>query len=300
MTLPQVVPGVPGPATAAREADNPARLLELANQRISLMWNRLAGPCQVGRDASLRVGVDLGTANVVVAVLDERGEPLAAALESARVVRDGLVVDYLGAVRIIRRLVADLEERLDRKLARAACAIPPGTGAGAERVTANVVEAAGLEVTGVLDEPTAAAALLEIKDGAVVDVGGGTTGISVLRGGRVIYTADEPTGGTHFTLVLAGHLNVSFEEAEAIKLGGRASREIAPVLHPVVEKVASIVQRHLTAHPARTVYLVGGAVALPGMAAVIASYLGVPVYTPAHPLLVTPMGIALLSAPQGG
>lgn len=39
----------------------------------------------------------------------------------------------------------------------------------------NVVELAGFIVTQVLDEPVAAASALNIKNGAVVDVGGGTT-----------------------------------------------------------------------------------------------------------------------------
>ena len=49
-----------------------------------------------------------------------------------------------------------------------------------------MVEGAGFEVINVIDEPTAAASVLEITDGAVVDVGGGTTGISILKDGKVI------------------------------------------------------------------------------------------------------------------
>ena len=36
-------------------------------------------------------------------------------------------------------------------------------------------------MSNIVDEPTAAATLLDIKNGAVVDVGGGTTGISILK-----------------------------------------------------------------------------------------------------------------------
>ena len=45
-------------------------------------------------------GVDLGTACVVIAVLDETSSQIAGAMRYADVVRDGMVVDYIGAVQI--------------------------------------------------------------------------------------------------------------------------------------------------------------------------------------------------------
>lgn len=275
-------------------------VLSAANRRLERMWSLMADAASADADGPIRVGVDLGTANIVLAVLNAEGDPVAGALKPARVVRDGLVTDYFGAVRIVRELVAEVEARLGRPIRRAACAIPPGTGAGAERITANVLEAAELEVTAVVDEPTAAAALLGVQDGAVVDVGGGTTGISVLRGGSVVYTADEPTGGTHFTLVLAGHLNLSFEEAEAYKLDAANAREVSTAVRPVVEKVAAICTSHLRRCPADKLYLVGGTACLSGIGEVLERALRLPVVIPARPLLVTPMGIALLSARQEG
>lgn len=271
-----------------------------ADELLERMWALTQGAEALQVQGPLRIGVDLGTSHVMVAVLDEDGRPVAGATEPARVVKDGLVTDYFGAVRIVRRLVADLEAQLSRPLRHAACAIPPGTGAGAERITANVLESAGLEVTRVVDEPTAAGALLGIRDGAVVDVGGGTTGISVLRDGEVAYTADEPTGGTHFTLVLAGHLNLPFEEAERFKLNPEYSREVTVAVRPVMEKVAAIVAAHLRRCPADRIYLVGGTACVPGIGDVLERALRLPVIIPARPLLVTPMGIALLSTPQEG
>ena len=112
---------------------------------------------------------------------------------------------------------AKLEDLMGVEFYEAATAIPPGIISGNVKVISNVVESVGLDVVNVIDEPTAAASVLGITDGAVVDVGGGTTGISILKDGKVIFTADEPTGGTHMTLVLAGSLGCSFEEAERIK-----------------------------------------------------------------------------------
>ncbi|MDZ5001515.1 ethanolamine utilization protein EutJ, partial [Clostridium perfringens] len=122
----------------------------------------------------------------------------------ADVVREGMVVDYIGAGKIVRELKEDLEEKLVAELLYAAAAIPPGTDALDSGAIKNVVQAAGFELTSILDEPTAANKVLKIENGAVVDIGGGTTGISILKDGEVVYVVDEPTGGTHFSLVISG------------------------------------------------------------------------------------------------
>lgn len=124
----------------------------------------------------------------------------------ADVVRDGMVVDYFGAVQIIREMKAQLEEELGvEELLYAAAAIPPGTDTLDGGAVKNVIQGAGFEITNLLDESTAANAVLRIKNGAIVDIGGGTTGISIFKDGEVVYVADEPTGGTHFSLVLLVH-----------------------------------------------------------------------------------------------
>lgn len=241
-----------------------------------------------------KVGVDLGTANIVVAVLDENNKPIAGAMKAAQVVKDGVVVDFIGAREIVREMVGYLNEELEGKLRVAACAIPPGTGEGVSKATKYVVEEAGLEVIKVVDEPTAAAKLLEIMDGIVVDIGGGTTGISVLKDGKVVYVADEPTGGTHFTLVLAGHFNISFEEAEKIKLDVQRQKLLTPILKPCMEKVAEIIKRHTFSFDnIDTIYLVGGASALHGLKEVVENTTRKKVIVPQYPIFITPLGIAL-------
>lgn len=247
--------------------------------------DRAAGP--------LKVGVDLGTANIVLAVVDAGNRPVAGASFPSTVVRDGIVVDYVGAVSAVRRLKAEVEERLGCELTRAATAIPPGILAGNIKSIANVVEAADMEVAEVIDEPAAAARMLGVTDGAVVDVGGGTTGISILKDGAVTFSHDEATGGTHMTLVLAGAHGLSFPEAEAMKLAGQSSREVFSVVQPVVEKMASIVRNCLTSRPVDTLYVVGGACSFDLFEQVFRKEIGIAVVKPVHPLLVTPLGIAM-------
>ena len=238
------------------------------------------------------VGVDLGTACVVTVVLDGNGQPAAGAYRYADVVRDGMVVDYMGAVDIVREMKAGLEAALDTELVYASAAIPPGTDEVDGGAVANVVRSAGYELASLEDEPTAANRVLQVSDGAVVDIGGGTTGISILKDGQVVYVDDEPTGGTHFSLVLAGARHLPYEEAEKIKRDPAHHQEILPVLRPVAEKVASIISRHVAGKEVPVIWLVGGSSCLTGIEQIIEGETGIPTKKPADPMFVTPIGIA--------
>ncbi|ANB33815.1 ethanolamine utilization protein EutJ [Rhodovulum sulfidophilum] len=257
-------------------------------------------PADLRAPGPLKIGVDLGTANLVLAVLDAANRPVAGTTYRSTVVRDGIVVDYIGAVRAVREMKAALEERLGEPLIRAAAAIPPGIHSGSTKAIGNVVEAADFELAEIVDEPAAAARFLGIADGAVVDVGGGTTGISVLKGGEVLASFDEATGGTHMTLVLAGARGVSFEEAEAEKLDPAAERDVFAVIRPVADKMASIVARFLEAYPdLDSVHIVGGACSFSDFEQVFAKQTGRRIVKPAEPLLVTPLGIAMFPQATG-
>jgi ethanolamine utilization protein EutJ len=238
-------------------------------------------------------GVDLGTACVVLAVLDENYQPVAGAYRYADVVKDGMVVDYIGAINIVRELKKELEEKLETELIYAAAAIPPGTDTLDGGVIKNVVQGAGFELTNLLDEPTAANQVLKIKNGAVVDIGGGTTGTSVLKDGNVIYVDDEATGGTHFSLVISGTYKKSFSEADEFKRDEKNHKELLPILKPVIEKITSIINKHIKGYEVENVILVGGTSCLTGIENIIQKNVDVNIYKPKNPMFVTPLGIAL-------
>lgn len=247
----------------------------------------------LGRSTVYYTGVDLGTACVVLAVLDENFQPVAGAYRYADVVRDGMVVDYIGAVHIVREMKQELEEKLGTELVFAAAAIPPGTDALDGGAVKNVVQAAGFEITNILDEPTAANEVLKIENGAVVDIGGGTTGISILKNGKVVYVADEPTGGTHFSLVVSGAYKFPFAEAEKYKRNPKNHKELLPVLKPVIEKISSIINQHIQGYEVEHIALVGGTCCLEGIEEIIEKKTGIPTHKPKNPMFVTPLGIAL-------
>ena len=270
-------------------------MLARAEQVIRWVPDPEPAPLDKTSEEPLHVGVDLGTAYLVVVVLDQDKQPLAGEYQFAQVVRDGLVVDYLGAVDLLIEMKQRVEKRLGRQLTHAASGFPPGVHQVEVRASANVVEAAGLHCTSMVDEPTAANALLGLQNGAIVDVGGGTTGIAILQDGEVVYTADEPTGGTHFSLVIAGAQDISFEAAEVMKVNPTEQSRLFLIIRPVMEKVASIVARHVAKSQVQVESLtfVGGTSAYPGMAAVIEDYTGLPTHIPERPVFVTPLGIAM-------
>lgn len=266
---------------------------ESANQLIAAFETALALSGNQHPVGPLFAGVDLGTANIVTAVVDRDGSPVAGALtRSKSSIRDGLVLDYVGAIEILREQVRALH-KAGYPIENAAAAYPPGTTGRNCQAFGNVLEACGLKVTGLIDEPSAASLVLGISDGGVVDIGGGTTGISVLKGGQVVYTGDEPTGGIHVDLVLAGTYKISVEEAECIKNDPKRHDEVFPYIRPVFQKMGTIVNRHLKNHPVKTLYLVGGTSCFDGARTVIETETGLRVARPVNPLLVTPLGIAL-------
>src|SRR6185436_17630935 len=76
--------------------------------------------------SSIHVGVDLGTAYTVLVVLDEHYKPIAGEYQFAQVTRDGLVVDFIGAVDLLRAMKSRVEEKLGFELKSGSTGYPPG------------------------------------------------------------------------------------------------------------------------------------------------------------------------------
>lgn len=220
--------------------------MELKNRTLSNFAELVeTGECKKFR-GRLKTGIDLGTANTVLAVVDRNNRPIAGISAPSHAIQDGVIVNYYESVQLVTKLKNELEERL-------------GT---------------------------------ELTYGAVVDVGGGTTGISILKDGKVIYTDDEATGGSHMTMTVAGHYKIPYEEAEVLKTTPEKEDEIFPVIKATVEKMAVITEKFLKGYQVPAVYVVGGSSMFKEFTTVFEKRLKLPVYRPVHPLLVTPLGIA--------
>jgi ethanolamine utilization protein EutJ len=251
---------------------------------------RLHSPLE-GREGALRFGVDLGTATVVLCAVDAAGAPVYWDFVAEGVVRDGVVVDFHGAARAVAGLKRRAEEALGVAVEAAATAHPPGVPSADCQACRYVLEQAQVACRVLTDEVSAAQKLLQVRDGVIVDVGGGSTGVGVFRAGKLTNLSDRPGGGHHLDLILAGALRIPVQEAEARKRAN--GLEFLNILRPGVERVAESIRRQAGSTRALPVHLAGGALLLPGADRIVARYLGWPVVAYPHALLITPFGIAL-------
>lgn len=238
----------------------------------------------------LRVGVDLGTASTVLVAVDMAGVPALVVEHPSGALRDGVVVDFVGAAEVVADLRSRAVELLDVPVEAATTAFPPGVPRSDQDTCAFVLERAGFVDVALTDEIAAAQALLDIADGVVVDVGGGSTGVGVFRDGRLVDVGDRAGGGHHLDMILAGALGISTARAEQLKReDGHAHLH---VLRPGLERIAESIRMLTAGHEALPVHVVGGALQIPGADEVISSRLDRPVATYAHADLITPLGIA--------
>ena len=119
-------------------------------------------------------------------------------------------------------------------------------------------------MTNILDEPSAANAIYQIEDGVVVDIGGGTTGLAILKEGKVVQIEDEhrrhPSDPGS-----VGQLSRLLRGGGGHQAGLQAPPGDPPVVRPVVEKMATIVSRYVDKAHTDTIYLCGGTCCLAGI-----------------------------------
>jgi type IV pilus assembly protein PilM len=126
----------------------------------------------------------------------------------------------------------------------------------------------------------------------LVNIGASVININVLNNGITAFTRDISMGGNQFTEEIQKQLSVSYDEAEALKLGGSSAteadsvvpQEVERVIYSVSETLAGEIQRSLDFYAATAadshisrIYLSGGTCKLPSLYKVIENKVGVPV-----------------------
>ena len=124
----------------------------------------------------------------------------------------------------------------------------------------------------------------------LINVGAAVTNINIVNNGMATFTRDITVGGNAFTEEIQKQLNISAEEAEALKVGGHGEtdavvpQEVERVIQGVADQMGGEIQRSLDFHAATApdvhptrVYLSGGTSRIPALFKVIEQRAGVPV-----------------------
>jgi type IV pilus assembly protein PilM len=126
----------------------------------------------------------------------------------------------------------------------------------------------------------------------LINAGASVVNINVVSNGTSTFTRDITIGGNQFTEEIQKQLNVSYDEAEALKVGGQRAgeadavvpQEVERVMQGVAEQMAGEIQRSLDFFAATAadshiskVFLSGGAARVPALFKVIEQRVGVPV-----------------------
>jgi type IV pilus assembly protein PilM len=124
----------------------------------------------------------------------------------------------------------------------------------------------------------------------LINVGAAVSNINVLARGITTFTRDITMGGNAFTEEIQKQLNISYDEAEALKVGGQGEsdavvpQEVERVIQGVADQMGGEIQRSLdfyasTAADGRVgrVFLSGGTARIPALFKVIEARAGVPV-----------------------
>jgi rod shape-determining protein MreB and related proteins len=213
----------------------------------------------VSRAFSDDIAIDLGTANTLVHVVG-RGiiidEPSAVAvqirggervilavgsrakamygktpepIELVRPLRDGVIADFIATEEMLRQFIKRTKSMMGFRRPRILICVPAGATPVERRAVYETALSAGARRVYLIEEPVAAAlgAGLEI-DGPtasmVVDIGGGTADIAVIKGGRVVQGRSARIAGNAFDEAIMRyvrrkhHLVIGESNAERIKI----------------------------------------------------------------------------------
>ncbi len=111
---------------------------------------------------------------------------------------------------------------------------------------------------------------------ALLNVGASIMNINILKGGSSIFNRDIAVGGNQYTDAIQKDLNLSFDQAEALKRGGHvegaAPENLPPILQAVSENIALEIQKTFDFFKATSnedhidkIYLAGGTSKVQGL-----------------------------------
>jgi len=202
----------------------------------------------------MKIGIDLGTANIlvyvqgrgvvlsepsVVAISEDDNRLLAvgeearemigrtpANVRAIRPMRDGVIADYLITEAMLHYVINKVARfRLIRP--DVMISIPSGATSVERRSVRDAALKAGARNAFLIEEPLAAAIGANVPIGGpsgnmIVDIGGGTTEIAVIALGGIVVSDSVRVGGTRFDEAIAAHVRRKYN----LMIGERTAEEM--------------------------------------------------------------------------
>ncbi|TAN61657.1 type IV pilus assembly protein PilM [bacterium] len=159
----------------------------------------------------------------------------------------------------------------------------------------NVIKEAGLNPVVIDVDSFALENMLEVNYAtapgetcAMVNIGASITSISVIAGGMTIFTRSIPMGGNQFTEEIQRQMNISFKDAEALKIGkgdgGSDEATLALAVESISTNLSFEVKRSVdfflgASHGTdiNKIYLSGGGAKIKGLIALLQDKTSIPV-----------------------
>lgn len=228
--------------------------------------------------SSKDIGIDLGTANILVTIKDKGivlNEPAVVALDNVtgtivatgneakemlgrtpekikavRPMKDGVIADFTATKALLKSIVQKVCRRYGIARVRAVVGVPSGITEVEERAVEEAILQAGAREVYLIDEPVAAAigANMEISEPSgniIVDIGGGTTEVAVISLGGIVVSNSLRIAGDEIDEAIVNYikkeLNLAIGEttAEEIKM------QIGCALPPMTKQTMTVRGRDL-------------------------------------------------------
>ena len=196
---------------------------------------------------SIDIGLDLGTANIVVYVknegivanepsvvavqIDKLGEKTILAvgdeakamigkthgkIDAIRPLKDGVIADFEVTQKMLEYFISRYHKNNFLVRPRVVVSVPIGITPVEKRAVIEAAESAGAREVYLIEETMAAAygaempSVLESRGGMVIDIGGGTTGISVLSLGGLVISRSIKTAGDSMNTAIVDYIRNTY------------------------------------------------------------------------------------------
>src|ERR1700674_1132328 len=123
---------------------------------------------------------------------------------------------------------------------------------------------------------------------ALLNIGASVMNINIVRGGVPLFTRDVSVGGNQYTDALQKELDLSFEDAEKLKMGGTLAgvneeqrtailRSVSDILILEIQKTFDFFRATASGENIRRIYIAGGTARVPGLLDLLKEEFAMPV-----------------------